>query len=132
MCYYFHVNPFLEMAIRYAISYSYEIIQDGVLLPIKYQHRKQSNTSEAQGNKIDLTQDGRSRQSKNNISRCLLKEITNSQDYEESESQHSSQLSEQVNYGTQPEERMESIVDYDWDEDRKIKYLCDENGLQRV
>ena len=42
------------------------------------------------------------------------------------------QLSEQVNYGTQPEETMESIVDYDWDEDQKIKYLCDENGLHRV
>ena len=100
--------------------------------PIKYQHRKQSNTSEAQGNKIDLTQDGRSRQSKNNTSRCLLKEINNSQDHEELESQHNSQLSEQVNYGTQPEETMESIVDYDWDEDQKIKYLCDENGLHRV
>ena len=59
-------------------------------------------------------------------------EITNSQDQEESESQHNSQLSEQVNYGTQPEERVESIVDYDWDEDQKIKYLCDENGLHRV
>ena len=59
-------------------------------------------------------------------------EITNSQDQEESESQHNSQLSEQVNYGTQPEERVESIVDYDWDENQKIKYLCDENGLHRV
>ena len=59
-----------------------------------------------------LGQDGRSK-SKNNFSRCLLMEITNSQDHEESESQHSSQLSDQVNYGTQPEERMESFVDYD-------------------
>ena len=90
------------------------------------------NTSAAQGNKIDLTQDGRSRQSKNNISRCLLKEINNSQDHEELGSQHNSQLSEQVNYGTQPEETIESIVDYDWDENQKIKYLSDENGLHRV
>ena len=59
-------------------------------------------------------------------------EITNSQNNEELESQHNSQLSEQVNYGTQPEETMECIVDYDWDENRKIKYLYDENGLHRV
>ena len=68
--------------------------------PIKYQHRRQSNTSEAQGNKDDSTQDGRSRQSRNTFSRYLLMEITNSQDHEESESQYSSQSSELVDYGT--------------------------------
>ena len=50
-------------------------------------------------------------------------EVTNSQDHEESESQHSSQLSDQVNYGTQPEERMESFVDYDWDQATKTEYI---------
>ena len=63
---------------------------------------------------------------------AFLMEITNSQDHEESESQHSSQLPDQVNYGTQPEERIESFVDYDWDQDQKIKYLCDENGIHQV
>ena len=59
--------------------------------PIKHQHQRLSNTSKAQGNSDYSTQDGRSRQSKNNFSRCLLTEITNSQDHEESESQHTSQ-----------------------------------------
>ena len=51
---------------------------------------------------------------------------------EELGSQNNSQLSEQVNYGTQPEQTMECIVDYDLDENRKIKYLYNENGFHRV
>ena len=90
--------------------------------PIKYQHRRQSNTSEAQGNKDDSTQDGRSRQSKHTFSRYLRMEITNSQDHEESESQYSSQSSELVDYGTSPDTRVQSFEDYDWEQDRMIRY----------
>ena len=39
----------------------------------------------------------------------------------------SSQFSEQVNYGTQPEERVEEFEDYDWDEDRMVKYRYNED-----
>ena len=95
--------------------------------PIKYQHRRQSNTSEAQGNKDDSTQDGRSRQSKHNLSRCLLMDITNSQDHEESESQYNSQSSELVDYGTPPDTRAQSFEDYDWEQDRFI-YCVNNKG----
>ena len=46
-------------------------------------------------------------------------EITNSLDKEESESQHSSQPLDQVNYGTQPDEMVRSFEDYDWDQGRR-------------
>ena len=96
--------------------------------PIKHQHQRLSNTSKAQGNSDYSTQDGRSRQSKNNFSRCLLTEITNSQDHEESESQHTSQSSELVDYGTWPDGRVQSFEDYDWEQDRMIRYRTNDKG----
>ena len=42
-------------------------------------------------------------------------------DSRELESQHYSQLSEPVDYGTPPDEWRDEYEDYDWDEDRKIK-----------
>ena len=96
--------------------------------PIKYQHRRQSNTSEAQGHKDDSTQDGRSRQFKNTSSRCLLKDITNSQDHEQSESQYYSQSSELVDYGTSPDIRVQSFEDYDWEQNRMIRYRTNDKG----
>ena len=96
--------------------------------PIKHQHQRLSNTSKAQGNSDYSTQDGRSRQSKNNFSRCLLTEITNSQDHEESESQHTSQSSELVDYGTWPDRRVQSFEDYDWEQDRMIRYRMNGKG----
>ena len=82
--------------------------------PLKYQHRRrQSNFFDVQVNREVSTQNGRSRQSQIKHSRCLLTEITNSQDNEKSESQHSSQSLDQVNFGTQPDERIESFEDYE-------------------
>ena len=99
--------------------------------PIKYQHRRHSHTSEAQGNKDDSTQDGRPRQFKNNSSRCLLMDITNSQDHEESELQYNSQSSEPVDYGTSPDKRVQKFEDYDWEQDRMITYrLNDKGGIE--
>jgi len=96
--------------------------------PIKYQHERYSNTSKSQGNKDDSKQDGRSRQLKNNSSRCLLMEITNSQDHEESESEHNSQSSELVDYGTESDTRVQSFEDYDWEQDRMISYHTKDQG----
>ena len=96
--------------------------------PIKYQHRRQSNNSEAQGYRDDLTQDGRSRHFKNTSSRCLLKNITNSQDHEQSESQYRTQSSELVDYGTSPDMRVQSVEDYDWEQNRMIRYSTNDKG----
>ena len=72
--------------------------QSGVTgTPIKYQHQQHPNFFHVQGNSEVPVQDGRSRQSKNKYSRCLLTEITNSQDTEKSESQFGSQSFEEVN-----------------------------------
>ena len=65
---------------------------------------------------------------KNKYSRCLPTDITNSQDLEKLESQSSSQSSEHVNYGTQPDARVQSFEDYDWDQDRKVKYRRNDKG----
>jgi hypothetical protein len=54
--------------------------------------------------------------------------ITNSPDIEKSESQYSSQSFEQVNYGTQPDEMVQSFEDYDWEQDRMIKYRTNDKG----
>ena len=97
--------------------------------PIKHQHRRHSNLFEAQGNSENTTQKGRSRQSKNKFSHCLLTEFTNTQDHEKSESQRSSQSLDQVNYGTQPEERRESYEDYDWEQDRTIRYSRNDDEI---
>ena len=100
--------------------------------PLKYQHRRHSNFFEVQDNSESPTQNGRSRQTKNKYSRCLLTEITNSQDNEKSESQCSSQLLDQVNYGTQPEEGRESFEDYDWEQERMIRYRRKNNEIYRL
>ena len=96
--------------------------------PIKHQHRRQSNTSEAHGHKDDSPTDGRSRLSKNNSSRCLLKEITNSQDHEQLEAQYCSQSSELVDYGTSPDTKVQSFEDYDWEQNRMIRYRMNDQG----
>ena len=49
-------------------------------------------------------------------------ELTNTPDHEEAGSQLDSQSSEQVNYGTQPDGRIESYEDYDWEQDQMIRY----------
>ena len=54
---------------------------------------------------------GRTRQFKNKTSRCLLTEITINPDNGKSEAQYSSQSFEQVNYGTQPDEMVQSFED---------------------
>ena len=58
-------------------------------------------------------------------------EITNSLDKEESESQHSSQPLDQVNYGTQPDEMVRSFEDYDWEQGRMIRYRRNDKGGTR-
>ena len=55
-------------------------------------------------------------------------EITNSQDHEESESEHNSQSSELVDYGTSPDTRVQSFEDYDWEQDRMISYHTKDQG----
>ena len=103
--------------------------QSGVIdTPIQYQHRRNLNFLGVPGNSEAPVQDGRSRQSKNKYSRCLLTEITNSPDSEKLESQSSSQSSEHVNYGTQPDAGVQSFEDYDWDQDRKVKYRRNDKG----
>ena len=72
--------------------------------------------------------DGRSRLSKNNSSRCLLKDITNCQDQEQSESQYYSQSPELVDYGTSPDIRVQSFEDYDWEQNRMIRYRTNDKG----
>ena len=103
--------------------------QSGVIdTPIKYEHRRKLNFLDVHGNSETPVQDGRSRQSKNKYSRCLLTEFTNSQDLEKFESQSSSQSSELVNYGTQPEVEVRSYEDYDWAQDCMVKYRRNDNG----
>ena len=80
-------------------------------MPIKHQHRRYPKSSETQGISDSTIQKGRSRQSINKSSRCLLMELTNTPDHEEAGSQLDSQSSEQVNYGTQPDGRIESYED---------------------
>ena len=60
----------------------------------------------------------------------VIIEITtdNRPDNEESESQHSSQSFEQVNYGTQPDEMVRSFEDYDWELGRMIRYRRNDKG----
>lgn len=100
--------------------------------PLKYQHQRHSNSFEVQDNNESSIQNGRSRQTKNKNSRCLLTEFNNSQDNEKSESQCSSQSLEQVNYGTQPEEGRESFEDYDWEQERMIRYRRNNNEIHRL
>ena len=94
--------------------------------PMKYQH---PNFINVQGNSETQIQDGRPRQSKNKYSRRLLTEITNKSDKDNSESQYSSQSSELVDYGTSPEMRIQSFEDYDWEQDRMIRYGLNDHGV---
>ena len=82
--------------------------------------------------KLNATQDGRSRQFKNKSSRCLFMDITNSQDHEQSESQYCSQSSELVDYGTSPDTRVQSFEDYDWEQERMIRYRKKNNEIYRL
>ena len=59
-------------------------------------------------------------------------EFTNRQDVEKFEPQSSSQSSELVDYGTQPDAEIRSYEDYDWVQDRMVKYRRNDNdGLDR-
>ena len=79
--------------------------------PIKYQHRRKLDFLDVDGISEAPVQDGRSRQLKNWL-----------------ESQSSSQSSEYVNHGTQPDAKAQRFEDYDWDEDRMVKYRRNDNG----
>ena len=100
--------------------------------PLKYQHQRLSNSSNVPDNSESSVQNGRPRQIKNKYSRCLLDEINNSQEDKELEYQSNSQSLDQVNYGTQPEEGRESFEDYDWEQDRMIKYRMKDDGTYRM
>ena len=63
----------------------------------------------------------------NNWTGCIFGRRTG-QDSEKLESQSSSQSSEHVNYGTQPDARVQNFEDYDWDQDRKLKYRRNDKG----
>ena len=95
---------------------------------MKYQHQRHPNFIDVQSNSEAQIQDGRPRQCKNKYSRCLLTEITNNSDKDNSESQYSSQSSELVDYGTSPDTRVQSFEDYDWEQDRIIKYYMNDKG----
>ena len=97
--------------------------------PIKHQHWSYPKSSETQGISESKTQKGWSRPSINKFSRCLLMESTNTQDQEKSESQQGLQSTDQVNYGTQPDERIESYEDYDWEQDRMIRYSRNDDEI---
>ena len=64
--------------------------------PTKYQHKRHPNFNDVQSNSEAQIQDGRTRQSKNKYSRCLLTEITKNSDKDKLESQYSCQSSELV------------------------------------
>ena len=85
---------------------------------------KNYNFFEAQDNSEIPKQNGRSRQSNNKHSCCLSTEITN----KKPECQRSPQLTDQVNYGTQMRERRESVQEYDWEQERMIRYRKIGNG----
>ena len=91
--------------------------------PIRQQHQRHSNYFNVHyDSAVSSSPGSRSRQSKNNFRRYLLAGFTDVSNCGELESQHNSQSSEQVDYGTQPDKRMEEYYDYDWDKDRNIKY----------
>ena len=96
--------------------------------PTKYQHQRHPNFLDVRGNSEVPVQDGRTRQSTNRKSQCPPMEITNSLDNEKSESQHSSQPLDQVNYGTPPDEMVRSFEDYNWELGRMIRYRRNDKG----
>ena len=94
-----------------------------LITPIRPQYQRNSTHSNVQrDSEVLSSQESRSRQSQKNYSRCLLADFTEVSDSRELESQHNSQPSEPVDYGTQPDEWRDEFEDYDWDEDWKIKY----------
>ena len=100
--------------------------------PIKYEHRRKLNLLDGHGNSEITVQDGRSGQPKNKYSRCPPTEFTNRQDLEKFEPQSSSQSSEPVDYGTQPDAEIRSYKDYDWVQGRMVEYRRNDNdGLDR-
>ena len=79
---------------------------------IKHQHQRYTN-------QLKVTHNSQlSRLSKNHHSCCLLDAL----DFRTFDSKHNSQSSEEVSYGTQPDERVEQYGDYDWDECRFVTY----------
>ena len=97
--------------------------------PTKYQHQQRHpNFLDVRGNSEVPVQDGRTRQSTNRKSHCPPMEITNSLDNEKSESQHSPQPLDQVNYGTPPDEMVRSFEDYNWELGRMIRYRRNDKG----
>ena len=58
--------------------------------------------------------------------------FTNRQDVEKLEPQSSSQSSEPIDYGTQPDVEIRNYEDYDWVQDRMVTYHRNDNdGLDR-
>ena len=96
---------------------------------MKYQHQRHPNFIDVQSNSEAQIQDGRPRQSKNKHSRCLLTEITNKSNKDNLESQYNSQSSELVDYGTSPDMRIQSFEDFDWEQDRMIRYCLNDHGV---
>ena len=95
--------------------------------PIKYEHRRKLNLLDGHGNSEITVQDGRSGQPKNKYSRCPHTEFTNCQDVEKLEPQSSSQSSEPIDYGTQPDVEMRDYEDWDWAQNRMITYHRNDN-----
>ena len=100
--------------------------------PIKHEHRRKLNLLDGHGNSEIIVQDGRSGQPKNKYSRCPPTKFTNRQDLEKFEPQSSSQSSEPIDYGTQPDAEIRSYEDYDWVQERMVQYRRNDNdGLHR-
>ena len=95
--------------------------------PIKYEHRRKFNLLDGHGNSEITVQDGRSGQPKNKYSRCPPTKFTNRQDVEKLEPQSSSQSSEPIDYGTQPEVEIRDFEDYDWALGRMVTYHRNDN-----
>ena len=95
--------------------------------PIKHEHRRKLNLLDGHGNSEITVQDGRSGQPKNKYSRCPPTKFTNRQDVEKLEPQSSSQSSEPIDYGTQPEVEIRDFEDYDWVLGRMVTYHRNDN-----
>ena len=89
--------------------------------PVKHRYQFSDCPDAQRRIESSSSQESRSRLLQNQYSRCLLAEFTDVAGRHDPESYQSSQSSEQVDYGTQPE-RMEEYDDYDWETDRKVRY----------
>ena len=102
------------------------------MTPIKYEHRRKHNLLDGHGISEITVQDGRSGQPKNKYSRCPRTEFTNRQDVEKLEPQSSSQSSEPIDYGTQPDVEIRDYEDWDWAQNCMITYhRNDKDDLDR-